>query len=130
MDNQDWQPESGAFPEGGWISSFGAQPSPDSLLSRGELLPNHITVGNRFASCGLFCAIVGLLSSLVSLLQLIGWASAGAGAILAGIGFVRYCHGKASNRDEAVIGGFLAWLALAILLTRASVGLQIPMVPY
>jgi hypothetical protein len=94
-----------------------------------ERLPSLVVPGDRFTLIGLICGILGLLASLVSPFQLLGWISGAAGVLFASIGFVKYCHGKASNREEAIIGGFLAWLALVILLTRASVSLQIPLAP-
>jgi hypothetical protein len=92
-------------------------------------LPPYLALGNRYATAGLIGAVVGLLCSLVSFLQFVGWVSATAGAVFASIGFVKYCRGGATNRDAAAIGVFLAWLALVILLTRASVALGLPMVP-
>ncbi|HEY3263248.1 MAG TPA: hypothetical protein VGJ95_23745 [Pseudonocardiaceae bacterium] len=94
-----------------------------------ERLPPYLVSGNRFASAGLPCAIVGFVCSLTAFLQFVGWISAATGATLAAIGFVKYCRGGATNRDAAVVGALLAWVALVILLTRASVPLQIPMTP-
>ena len=101
----------------------------DDLPPLDVRLPPYLASGNRYASAGLTCSVVGLMCSLVSFLQFVGWVSAAAGAVLASIGFVKYCRGGATNRDAAAIGVFLAWLALVILLPRASVALGLPMVP-
>jgi hypothetical protein len=102
---------------------------PDGLPPPDVRLPPYLESGNRYASVGLICAVLGLLCSLVSFLQLVGWVSAAAGAVFASIGFVKYCRGGATNRDAAAVGVCLAWLALVILLTRASVALELPMTP-
>ena len=130
MDSSHGKPDRRAFPAADWRTSSDDTPNPrNNYLLQGERLPAYLVEGNRYASTGLLCALVGLISSLVSFLQLVGWVSAAAGALLASIGFVKYCRGSATNRDAAVVGGLLAWLALVILLTRASVTLQIPMAP-
>jgi hypothetical protein len=92
-------------------------------------LPPYLIQGNRFASAGLACALVGLAMALVDGWPFVGWISALMGVVLACAGFVKYCRGSASNRDSAVLGGVIAWIAVVVLLARASIALGIPMSP-
>jgi hypothetical protein len=59
----------------------------------------------------------------------VGWISGLVGMSLACAGFVKYCRGSASNRDSAVLGGVIAWIALVVLLARASMALGVSMSP-
>jgi hypothetical protein len=91
-------------------------------------LPPYLVAGNRFASTGLVCALVGLALALVDGWPAVAWSSGVAGVVLAAVGFVKYCRGSATNRDSAASAGAIAWVALVILLTRVSVALGIPMI--
>jgi hypothetical protein len=98
----------------------------ENLSPLAETLPHHLVVGNRFGAAGLICGVAAQLLALLSILELTGWLAAAGGVILASIGFVKYCKGGATNRDAAIVGGVLAWLALVVLFARASGALQLP----
>jgi len=128
MDDLDGQPAGEPLPSLRWRTRQEGTESPAiNVSSPTPQLPPYLVAGNRFASAGLICGLLGLLCSLVSFLRALGWMSAVLGVLLSSIGFIKYCRGGATNRNEAVVGGLLAWIGLVILLTRLSVELQIPM---
>jgi hypothetical protein len=93
-------------------------------------LPTYLQVGNRFASAGLAFGLAGLAGALLALTPAFSWMAAVTGLVLAAVGFVKYCKRSATNRDAAILGAFLSWLGLVILLAQASAELHIPMAPY
>jgi hypothetical protein len=90
-------------------------------------LPPYLTAGNRVAATGLYLALIGLLCSLVPSLLALGWGTALTGEILAIVGFVKYCRLGATNRDVGIVGALVGWLALVVLLVKASIQYQLPM---
>jgi hypothetical protein len=88
-------------------------------------LPEYLKVGNRFASAGLACGVFGLAAALLA----IGWMTAITSMLLAAVGFVKYCKRSATSRDVAILGAFLSWLSLVLLLTQAAVALHVPIMP-
>jgi hypothetical protein len=92
-------------------------------------LPEYLKVGNRFASAGLACGVFGLAAALLAFPPAIGWMTAITSMLLAAVGFVKYCKRSATNRDAAILGAFLSWLSLVLLLTQAAVALHVPIMP-
>lgn len=89
-------------------------------------LPPYLVAGNRFGSYGFGAGLAGLLLVLAPFGDTFAWVLGVTAVVLGAIGFVRYAQGGATNRDAALVGLGLGWIALVILLAEASAALNVP----
>jgi hypothetical protein len=83
--------------------------------------------GNRFGvTAVVFALLAGLCAASPGLRQ-VAWALAPVGVALGGIGLVLWSRGRATNRDDALIGAGLAYVVLMVLLCQVAATL--PTVP-
>lgn len=66
-----------------------------------------------------FALLAGLCAA-VAALRPMAWAFAPIGLALGGTGFALWLSGKATNRDDSIIGAGLSFLALMVLLCQLA----------
>jgi hypothetical protein len=86
--------------------------------------------GNRFGAISVVFALLAGLCTAVAALRPMAWAFAPIGLALGGTGIVFWLHGRATNRDDAIIGVGLSFLVVMALLFQLAASFPtIPIAP-
>jgi hypothetical protein len=95
-------------------------PTKATRTSPGPELSAQQHAGNRFGVVAVFLALLAGLCAAVPELRSMAWAFAPMGMALGGTGFALWLNGRATNRDDAIIGAGLSFLVIMVLLVQLA----------
>jgi hypothetical protein len=95
-------------------------PSKSTRTTPGPELTARQRAGNRFGVVSVVFALLAGLCSAVAALRPMAWAFAPIGLALGGTGVALWLNGRATNRDDAIIGAGLSFLVIMVLLFQLA----------
>lgn len=105
-------------------------PSESTRTTPGPEPTEQQRAGNRFGLVSVVFALLAGLCAAVAALRLMAWAFAPMGLALGGTGFVLWLSGRATNRDDAILGAGLSFLVLLVLCFQLAAAFPVlPIAP-
>ena len=95
-------------------------PSESIRTTPGPQLSAQQRAGNRFGVVSVVLALLAGLCAAVATLRPMAWTFAPMGLALGGTGLLLWVHGKATNRDDSIIGAGLSFVVVMALLFQLA----------
>lgn len=97
-----------------------------SLRARNEAPTPQQRAGNRFGVTAVAFALLAGFAMAVPGLGPVAWALAPMAVLLGSVGGVLWVGGRATNRDDALIGAGLGYLLVTVLLCQVVAAYPVP----